>query len=666
MQVDLKDIVDFYSQHPEEIGKIEVNTRYGFKTIEYADLSAHNSNVIEVTLESGISLFTSPEHLLWSNNNWTPVNSLSIGQLVLTEQGEKPVIGLRTLTEKEDMYDLQVADVHEFYANGVVSHNSTLISAICYGLYGQALNNIKKNNLINSINKKNMSVSIEFEANGNSYKIERGRAPSFFRYIINDESVNENKSADEAQGENKDTQKDIEKVLGISHTMFKHIVALNTYTEPFLSMGAGKQREIIEELLGITLLSQKAENLKKLIQTTKASIEQEEFKIHTVKNSNARILSTIESLNQKTLQWNIQHQNKIQELENALVALSHLDVEKEIQSHKDNLVYRELQTALKNTQSQNQTKAQHLSQLKAQQTGWLTQYSQIQEHNCAMCGQKIHDEKQTSLLDDLEHKITRLDKSIQTLEQECQVLTQELSELQGLGSAVSLNPTFYKSIDEAYEHRNSLTLLSAELDKLQLETNPYQAQVGSLNSTLQEVSYDSLNELSQLKDHQEFLLKLLTNKDSFIRKRIIDQNLSYLNYRLGEYLTGLMLPHQVKFSNDLGVEIMHLGVDFDFDSLSRGERTRVCLALSWAFRDIFEHMNTSINFMAVDEILDVGLDSTGLERSLETLKAMSRDRNKNILLISHREELQSRCSQVLSVIKEDNFSRFEWDYTPAV
>jgi DNA repair exonuclease SbcCD ATPase subunit len=163
-----------------------------------------------------------------------------------------------------------------------------------------------------------MVVSIEFEAHGNSYKIERGRAPSFFRYVVNDESVNENKSADEAQGENKDTQKEIEKVLGISHTMFKHIVALNTYTEPFLSMGAGKQREIIEELLGITLLSQKAENLKKLIQTTKQTIEQEEFKIHTIKNSNTRILSTIESLNQKTQQWDTQHQNKIQDLENAL------------------------------------------------------------------------------------------------------------------------------------------------------------------------------------------------------------------------------------------------------------------------------------------------------------------------------------------------------------
>jgi DNA repair exonuclease SbcCD ATPase subunit len=543
--------------------------------------------------------------------------------------------------------------------NGV--GKSTLISAICYALYGQALTNIKKNNLINSINKKNMVVSIEFEAHGNSYKIERGRAPSFFRYVVNDESVNENKSADEAQGENKDTQKEIEKVLGISHTMFKHIVALNTYTEPFLSMGAGKQREIIEELLGITLLSQKAENLKKLIQTTKQTIEQEEFKIHTIKNSNTRILSTIESLNQKTQQWDTQHQNKIQDLENALDALSHLDVEQEIQSHKDNLVYRELQTALKNVRSQSQTKTQHGTQLKAQQNNWLTQYSQIQDHNCAMCGQKIHDEKQTHLLDDLEHKITKLDSSIQTLEQECLSLTQELDELMGLSSAVSLNQTFYKSIDEAYEHRNSLTLLSGELDKLKLETNPYQAQVGNLNDTLQEVTYDSLNELSQLKDHQEFLLKLLTNKDSFIRKRIIDQNLSYLNHRLGEYLAGLMLPHQVKFSNDLGVEIMHMGVDFDFDSLSRGERTRVCLALSWAFRDIFENMNTSINFMAVDEILDVGLDSTGLERSLETLKAMSRDRNKNILLISHREELTSRCDRVLYVIKELGFTRFSYE-----
>jgi len=77
-------------------------------------------------------------------------------------------------------------------------------------------------------------------------------------------------------------------------------------------------------------------------------------------------------------------------------------------------------------------------------------------------------------------------------------------------------------------------------------------------------------------------------------------------------------------------------------------------------------MNTSINFMAVDEILDVGLDTTGLEKSLEILKSMSRNRNKNILLISHREELIARCDQILYVIKENNFTTFSDDYTPAV
>jgi DNA repair exonuclease SbcCD ATPase subunit len=548
--------------------------------------------------------------------------------------------------------------------NGV--GKSSMISAICYALYGQALTNIKKNNLINSINKKNMSVSIEFEAHGVSYKIERGRAPNFFKYFVNNEAVSESQNNDEAQGENKDTQKEIDRVLGISHTMFRHIVALNTYTGPFLSLGAGKQRELIEELLGITLLSQKAENLKKLIQATKQSVEQEEFKIHTLKNSNARILTAIEELNQRRLKWAQSQASKIQELTEGLDALQHLDVETEIQAHKINVAYRELQTSERNLRAQLKSKTTQHQQLSSQQTHLLTQYSQVQNHNCAMCGQTLHDSKQTSILSDLESKITKLDTSITTLQTEIEGLNGELIEISGLGEGLNPQTTLYQTVDEAYAHKNSVAMLEKELGRAREETNPYEAQSGSLNNTLQEVSYDTLNQLTNLRDHQEFLLKLLTSKDSFIRKKIIDQNLNYLNHRLSEYLANLNLPHSVRFSNDLGVDIAHMGVEFDFDSLSRGERTRVCLALSWAFRDIFENMNTSINFMAVDEILDLGLDTSGLEKSLEVLKRMSRDRNKNILLISHREELQSRCDHTLTVLKENGFTRFEWDYVPSV
>jgi DNA repair exonuclease SbcCD ATPase subunit len=157
------------------------------------------------------------------------------------------------------------------------------------------------------------------------------------------------------------------------------------------------------------------------------------------------------------------------------------------------------------------------------------------------------------------------------------------------------------------------------------------------------------------------LLKLLTNKDSFVRKRIIEQNLQYLNSRLNYYLSKLGLPHEVQFQSDLNVEITELGRELDFDNLSRGERNRLILGLSWSFRDVHESMNTPIDFMAIDELIDSGMDSNGVESALGVLKKMHRERNKNIFLISHREELVGRVNNILYVVKENGFTSFSPD-----
>jgi DNA repair exonuclease SbcCD ATPase subunit len=154
------------------------------------------------------------------------------------------------------------------------------------------------------------------------------------------------------------------------------------------------------------------------------------------------------------------------------------------------------------------------------------------------------------------------------------------------------------------------------------------------------------------------LLKLLTNKDSFIRKRIIDQNLSYLNARLGQYLDRIGLPHTVKFNNDLTVSITELGRDLDFDNLSRGERNRLILSLSWAFRDVWESLYQAINLLFIDEMIDSGLDSSGVENSLSILKKMSREGKKSIWLVSHRDELVGRVGQVFRVIKENGYTTY--------
>jgi DNA repair exonuclease SbcCD ATPase subunit len=157
------------------------------------------------------------------------------------------------------------------------------------------------------------------------------------------------------------------------------------------------------------------------------------------------------------------------------------------------------------------------------------------------------------------------------------------------------------------------------------------------------------------------LLKLLTNKDSFVRKRIIDQNLAYLNTRLSYYLDKIGLPHTVVFQNDLTVNISELGRELDFDNLSRGERNRLILSLSWAFRDVWESLYQPINLLFIDEMVDSGMDSSGVEASLAILKKMSRDRNKSVWLVSHKDELIGRVNNVLTVTKENGFTSYGTD-----
>jgi DNA repair exonuclease SbcCD ATPase subunit len=170
-----------------------------------------------------------------------------------------------------------------------------------------------------------------------------------------------------------------------------------------------------------------------------------------------------------------------------------------------------------------------------------------------------------------------------------------------------------------------------------------------------------MNELVRVKEHQEFLYKLLTNKDSYIRKRIIDQNLSYLNARLSQYLDRIGLPHTVVFMNDLSVNITELGRELDFDNLSRGERNRLILSMSWAFRDVWESLYSPINLLFIDELIDNGLDTQGVENALALLKKMSRERHKSIWLVSHRDELAGRVENILKVVKENGFTSYNTD-----
>lgn len=653
---------------------------------------------------------------------------------------------------------------HNTDSNGGTTRNgagkSTILQAISYVLFGKPLTKIKVGNLINNINQKGMLVTLELERDGIEYRIERGKKPDVMEFYV--DNVKQKFADDtptgssEALGENRHTQTEIDRLLGMSHTMFKHIVALNTFTDPFLKMGAADQRGIIEELLGITQISARADVLKKLILATKENIREQQASIKATTEANERIETAIRSAETRSRSWTIAHEQTVADLTEDLAATQSIDFDAELamfdaldafvngkRSLDANLDAAQREMALlereflavrgvadtlrieaaKGVETQvTRLEADRKRKVQAQQRHVdacakkqveleqaMADIANADGSDCVCCGQQLagtdhlktvlenlnartkeiqagiaHEENEVTDLDneiaDIDAEIVKVrlagaDRAADFLAQadvkqaESDVLQARIKEHQAAVTEAraalnALGPrpqTTFDTRDEVYKTRQVRDNLERDLANETAKTNPHASEITNLSAALQEIDYGPVNEYSELLKHQDFLLKLLSNKDSFIRKKIIDQNLSYLNSRLNFYLDKLGLPHEVKFQSDLTVDITNLGRDFDFEQLSRGEMNRVIMATSWSFRDMWESTNAGCNLLWVDELLDQGTDTQGVEAALSILKSMARDRGKNVFLISHRDELQARIDRTLLVRKENGFTQLEID-----
>ncbi|UYE98672.1 recombination endonuclease subunit [Xanthomonas phage XbC2] len=670
--------------------------------------------------------------------------------------------------------DASVGDDNAGRRNGV--GKSAIIQGIVFGLYGKSIgNDIKIPNLVNKINAKNCEVIIDFEKNGVEYRVERGRSPTYFTFLTLSE---DNEVIDESRGEKKDTQEDLNEILGISQLLFEHIVVMNANVEPFLSLSQQKQREMIEELLCITQLTEKANLLKDMYRETKNQADQEKFKIETITASNKRILQSIESLQLRANEFEqkkaktieslvqqlsdyegidftalfdlaskmedaIKHNNARTVLENRLaqVAVKHeeysesliqkkeavlksidelskFDIAAELKLHEDLETWNTLDQMLKELKNTKRFKTQELNAATSKVMLIGNNIEKAQKHlaslvdnKCPMCentiqGNHNHDNLKKTAEETLaelntsyeaawhdmnvltvevesielfdmpekpktyypslseaklhEHKLEELKKK--STEEEVNIYDEELMTLFGeLESTEIKEYTETFSTDEVKDLQRSFDNLIASLEREQSSQNPFFEQIETLQTnSLQPVDYDEYNKLVKLADHQDYLAKLLMNKDSFVRRRIIEQNISFLNNRLQYWIEKSGSLHTVEFLNDLSVDIDLNGQSYDFKQLSRGERTRVIIALNLAFRDTYESLFQGINLLLVDELLDNGLDTGGIESSWHMLQDLSAVRGKNIFVVSHREELIGRANSILRVVKEDSFSTIEF------
>lgn len=640
-------------------------------------------------------------------------------------------------------------DVGDGQNNRNGSGKTSILNAISYALFNQPLLDIKKDNCINTINEKNMYVSLVFEKNGKTYNILRGRKPNIFEFKI-DDLVKRDEDPDLLQEE-------IEKIIGFNFLIFKYLIAFNTFSGSFLSLKQSEQRDFIENIFGLTDLTIKAEILKEKIKETKTEILKEDTKISTIENNNKNILMMIKEQEIKSSLWEKEKNKKIDELQKKLKIFENIDFQKEIENintieklvdllkkieldinetkkeynlleienkkiendlnninENIEILYKKYDdTADKNNISFYKKEIEKQKEVKRKTEEEIKSFEiKIKNYKkfCDFCNQKIedieHEEKyknkikenieilrqkineSNQIIEDIERKICDIEKEIveknnklkssivdfenkiieidgiykknkKLIKDKQIVIRQKEKEREEIIKEIERikNDNTFMSKDDIYEYLKEYEKIKTEIENEKKKSNPYVDHIRDLKeNAIKEVCYDNLKNLKTILEHQEFLLKLLNGKDSFIRRKIMDQNLVYLNHRLLYYLEELNMKHKIRFLNDLSVEISYLGRDMDFDNLSRGEKTRVSVALSLAFRDIYENLYDQINLLFIDEVFDSGLDSNGIESCYEILKKIIRDRKKCVYLISHREELVSKADNVIVVRKENGFS----------
>jgi DNA repair exonuclease SbcCD ATPase subunit len=411
--------------------------------------------------------------------------------------------------------------------------------------------------------------------------------------------------------------------------------------------------------LGITILSEKAESLKEQIKNTKELITEETLKIEAIQTANEKINATIDNLQGTQRAWVSKKEQDIKKLQSGIDELEHVDINTELELHEKLSTWNEHNNAILALKKELSTLEPALQRADSDVEKLSKDIANLVDAKCYTCGQALQEDKKAEIET---RKTKELDDATSYQKEISSKLTNVTSSLNDIGDINGRPSTYYETAKEAYAHRQNVDSLKQSLSNKEQEIDPYQTQIDELNSSaVQEINWDSVNKLDNFKEHQEFLLKLLTNKDSFIRKKIIDQNLAYLNNRLTYFLDKLGLPHQVVFQNDLTVEITQLGQDLDFDNLSRGERNRLILGMSFAFRDVWESLYQKINLLFIDELIDSGMDTAGVEGSLAVLKKMGREGKKNVYLISHKDELVGRVNHVLRVVKENGFTSYAND-----
>ena len=530
-------------------------------------------------------------------------------------------------------------------ANGV--GKTTIINAICFALYNNPFDKISLKRLINNTNAEKdtlMEVRLVFTKGDKRYEIYRCRGTSTNIEISCDgmditlDSVSEN-------------DKQIVEIVGISYELFTNIIVFAGGSEPFLLKSVGDQRKLSEELFNITVLSEKAKKLKEKIKITEGDINIQEAIIREQQNAIARYNKQVSDAEARILKWEEDKEASIARIKAQLASIEGIDFEAERENHK---LLKGVQDRLQKLKIEEKELTKEGNKLSTELEKTKKELSHLRDSKCPYCLQQFADAN--AKISELESYQNAVEDSIKdwlgTAESNAESIESFQQEEARLKGEIK-----HPNIEALLKIKNEADTLHVKLEETEKSENPHlEAFEALLGESMKEADTQKLDELKSKLEHQQFLLKLLTDKNSFIRRKIINKTIPFLNTRLNYYTSELGLPHIVKFDDDMSCTVSEYGRELDFGNLSNGEKKRVNMALSLSFRDVLHHLHGKVNLMFIDEIDGGSLDEIGIDAIIKMIKKKSRDDGIAIWIISHRPEMVGRFSNEITIQKENGFS----------
>ena len=528
---------------------------------------------------------------------------------------------------------------------------STMLDALCFGLFQRAFRNIKKDQMVNSINEKDCVVEVEFLIGQNEYKIVRGIKPNIFEIWCNNVMLNQDAAV-------RDYQKHLETtILKLNFRSFTQVVILgNASFVPFMQLSSRHRRNVVEEILDIEIFSKMNFMLRTKVQAQDELIKQSDFNSQLIEGKIDSQKKHIEDLSGNNQQFIDKKKLEIQkaqtDIDNYQLDIDRVSAEKIalqneiIDETKINNKYKQLhnmEAKLENTCSK------HKKDLKFFET----------HNDCPTCQQTIDEAFKTSIIDKKKNKVVEIDSAMGQLVKEINTTETRLSKINETMVAIREKELLINRYETSISEINKYIIdKQNEIDELSDDKFTTGVATGQLTELQEQLTEAETVKIKQ-KDHKTYLdTARYLMQDTGIKTKIIKQYLPIMNQFINKNLADMDFFVNFTLDEEFNETIKSRHRDvFNYNSFSEGEKLRIDLSILFTWREIAKMKNSmNTNLLILDEIFDSSLDASGTDEFMRILT--NKLAKENVFVISHKgDTLIDKFPSILKFEKYKNFTR---------